>query len=328
MIEVQNLTKDYGHIRAVDNISFDVKKGEILGFLGPNGAGKTTTMRIITCFMPPTSGTVKVAGFDVLDESMEVRRRIGYLPENPPLYPEMTVEGYLDFVARIKNVPSRQRRELVHRAMEMCRVEDHRHMLIRKLSRGYRQRVSLAQALVHNPEVIILDEPTVGLDPKQIIEVRRLIKSLAGEHTIILSTHILPEVSMTCDRVVIINEGRLVAEDTPENLTIQLKGGEMVHLEVKAEAEALRRILRDIDHIRHIEIKPLDSADRLAVTVESERGHDLRSVLAAKIVQNGYELYELRPVSLSLEDIFLKLTTEEETSPVASGQPQQEEARR
>lgn len=327
MIRVENLTKDFGSVRAVDNISFEVKKGEILGFLGPNGAGKTTTMRILTCFLPATSGTVKVAGFDVFEHSMEVRKRIGYLPENPPLYPEMTVQGYLDFVARIKNVPANKRRQAVDRALEMCRVQEHRQTLIRKLSRGYRQRVGLAQALVHNPEVIVLDEPTVGLDPKQIIEVRHLIKNLAGEHTIILSTHILPEVSMTCDRVVIINEGRLVAEDTPQNLTTQLKGGEIVHLEVKAEADGLKRILGDVDGVRHIETQPIDNTGRLSVRVESEPGRDLRSVLASRVVQSGFELYELRAVSLSLEDIFLKLTTQEEEQPTGSDQAPTKEAR-
>lgn len=325
MIQVENLTKDYSGVRAVDNISFDVKKGEILGFLGPNGAGKTTTMRILTCFLPATSGTARVAGFDVFEQSMEVRKRIGYLPEVPPLYSEMAVQAYLDFVAKVKNVSSEKRRQAIDRALEMCHIEDHRHTLIRKLSRGYRQRVGLAQALVHNPEVIVLDEPTVGLDPKQIIDVRHLIKSLAGEHTIILSTHILPEVSMTCDRVVIINEGRLVAEDTPQNLTKQLKGGELVHLEVKAEADGLKRALSDITGVHQIETQPIDNAGRLSVRVESEPGRDLRSLLAAKIVQSGFELYELRAVSLSLEDIFLKLTTQEETPPAGSEPAQREE---
>jgi ABC-2 type transport system ATP-binding protein len=326
VIQVENLTKDYGTIRAVDNISFEVKKGEILGFLGPNGAGKTTTMRILTCFLPATSGTAKVAGFDVFEESMDVRKRIGYLPENPPLYQEMTVQGFLEFVARIKNVPSDKRHQAVDRALEMCNVQDHRDMLIRKLSRGYKQRVGLAQVLVHDPEVIVLDEPTVGLDPKQIIEVRHLIKSLAGSHTIILSTHILPEVSMTCERVVIINEGRIVAVDTPENLTIQLKGGEVVRLEVKADADGLKTALNSIEGIRKIETQPVDATGRLKVTVESDAGRDLRSLLAAKVIQSGYELYELRAVSLSLEDIFLKLTTQEEAQPEDAEQPMAKEA--
>lgn len=311
MIQVENLTKDYSGVRAVDNITFEVKKGEILGFLGPNGAGKTTTMRILTCFMPATSGVAKVAGFDVFEQSLEVRRRIGYLPENPPLYPEMSVQGYLEFVARIKNVPAQKRRQAVERAMEMCNIVEQRHQLIRKLSRGYKQRVGLAQALVHTPEVIVLDEPTVGLDPKQIIEVRHLIKGLAGEHTIILSTHILPEVSMTCDRVVIINKGKIVAEDTPENLTVQLKGGEIVQLEVQADADQLRQTISPLEGVRHIEVHRMDSTGRLSVRVESEPGRDLRSRLAALIVQRGFELYELRAVNLSLEDIFLQLTTQE-----------------
>jgi ABC-2 type transport system ATP-binding protein len=268
-------------------------------------------MRILTCFMPATSGVAKVAGFDVFEQSMDVRRRIGYLPESPPVYPELTVQNYLEFVARIKNVPADKRRQAVNRAMEMCNIVEQRHHLIRKLSRGYKQRVGLAQALVHTPEVIVLDEPTVGLDPKQIIEVRHLIKGLAGEHTIILSTHILPEVSMTCDRVVIINKGKIVAEDTPENLTTQLKGGEVVHLEVKAGADELQQTIGDIEGIRHIETQAIDSAGRLSVKVESEPGRDLRSVLAASIVQRGFELYELRAVNLSLEDIFLQLTTQE-----------------
>ena len=225
MIEVQSLTKSYGQFTAVDNISFSVNKGEILGFLGPNGAGKTTTMRILAGFMPATSGTATVAGFDVFTDSLEVRRHIGYLPEAPPVYTDMSVESYLDFVARIKNVPADRRRERVIDAMAKTSLSDRAGELIKRLSRGYKQRVGIAQALVHDPDVIILDEPTVGLDPKQIIEVRHLIKSLAGSHTIILSTHILPEVSMTCDRVVIINKCKVAAVDTPENLTTQLKGG-------------------------------------------------------------------------------------------------------
>ncbi len=219
MIEVQDLTKAFGEKTAVDGITFSVNKGEILGFLGPNGAGKTTTMRVLTGYLPATQGTAKIAGFDVFDDSMEVRRRIGYLPENPPLYFDMTVASYLDFVARIKNVAPEKRAQSVESAMEMTKIADKRDELIKRLSRGYKQRVGLAQAIVHDPDVIILDEPTVGLDPKQIIEVRHLIKGLAGNHTIILSTHILPEVSMTCDRVIIINNGKIVAVDTPENLT-------------------------------------------------------------------------------------------------------------
>jgi ABC-2 type transport system ATP-binding protein len=311
LIEVQDLTKSYGPVTAVDHISFTVNKGEMLGFLGPNGAGKTTTMRILTGYLPATGGTAKIAGFDVFEDSMEVRRRIGYLPETPPLYQDMTVANYLDFVARIKNVLSSERTRRIDAALEMTNITDKRHELVKRLSRGYKQRVGLAQALVHDPDVIILDEPTVGLDPKQIIEVRKLIKGLAGSHTIILSTHILPEVSMTCDRVVIINRGKIVAVDTPENLTMQLKGGERVHMEVKAPEKALSDLLSQVPGVRRVSVEAHGSAGRVAATIEAAEGQDVRSQLAAKVVGQGYELFELRGVSVSLEDIFLQLTTEE-----------------
>jgi ABC-2 type transport system ATP-binding protein len=311
LIEVQDLTKAFGAVTAVDHISFSVKKGEILGFLGPNGAGKTTTMRILTGYLPATSGTASVAGFDVFDDSMEVRRRIGYLPENPPLYTDMSVEAYLDFVARIKNVPAEKRQARIDDALEKTSITDKRHELIKRLSRGYKQRVGLAQALVHDPDVIILDEPTVGLDPKQIIEVRKLIKGLAGSHTIILSTHILPEVGMTCSRVVIINRGKIVAVDTPENLTMQLKGGERVRVQVQAPEKPLRDLLMHIPGVQRVETEPTGAPGRLAVTVEAAEGKDVRSEVAAKIVGQGYALYELRGVNLSLEEIFLQLTAED-----------------
>ena len=311
MIEVQDLTKAFGQVTAVDHISFSVNKGEILGFLGPNGAGKTTTMRILTGYLPATNGTARIGGFDVFNDSMEVRRRIGYLPENPPLYTDMAVETYLDFVARIKGVPAEKRRERVEDALEKTNIVDKRNELIKRLSRGYKQRVGLAQALVHDPDVIILDEPTVGLDPKQIIEVRHLIKNLRGNHTIILSTHILPEVSMTCDRVVIINRGKIAAVDTPENLTMQLKGGERVRLEVAAPEKPLLALLKQVPGVRMASVEPVGSSGRFAATVEAESGKDVRSQLAAKIVGQGYALYELRGVNLSLEEIFLQLTTDE-----------------
>jgi gliding motility-associated transport system ATP-binding protein len=313
LIEVQDLTKSFGDKIAVDHVSFTVNKGEILGFLGPNGAGKTTTMRILTGFLPATSGTAKVAGFDVADDSLEVRRRIGYLPENPPLYTDMTVESYLDFVARIKNVPGDRRHDRIEDALTKTNLEDRRHDLIKRLSRGYKQRVGIAQALVHDPDVIILDEPTVGLDPKQIIEVRHLIKSLAGTHTIILSTHILPEVSMTCDRVVIINRGKIAAVDTPANLTMQLKGGQRIHVEAQADEKLLRATLQEIQGLRKIDVEPGGASGRLAVTVEATPGQDIRSEIAARIVSKGWPLYELRGVNLSLEDIFLELTTDDAT---------------
>lgn len=311
LIEVEHLTKSYGQARAVNDISFKVEKGEILGFLGPNGAGKTTTMRILTGYLPATAGSARVAGFDVFEQSLEVRKRIGYLPETPPLYPDMSVRGYLEFVARIKGVPKADIAGRVDTAMQLTNINERAEDLIKRLSRGYKQRVGIAQAIVHNPDVVILDEPTVGLDPKQIIEVRKLIKGLANEHTVILSTHILPEVSMTCDRVVIINKGRIAAVDTPENLTTQLKGGERVYIEARGDSEKLRSTLEAVEGITNITIEQRSDDALLAATIESEQGRDLRARIAAGLVGDGFELLELRGVSLSLEDIFLQLTTEE-----------------
>ncbi len=321
MIEVQELTKVFGSRTAVDHVSFAVKKGEILGFLGPNGAGKTTTMRILTGYMPATSGTARIGGFDVFNDSLEVRRRIGYLPENPPIYPDMTVGTYLDFVARIKGVPSDKRAQRVTDALEKTNIVDKRDELIKRLSRGYKQRVGLAQALVHDPDVIILDEPTVGLDPKQIIEVRHLIKNLAGSHTIVLSTHILPEVSMTCDRVVIINKGKVAAVDTPQNLTSQLKGGQRIRIEAQAPEQPLRDLLAQIPGASRIEVETPQANGHLSATVEAAPGKDIRSAIAARIVEKGWPLLELRGVSLSLEDIFLELTTDD----AAHAQPSSKE---
>ncbi|MGA8367684.1 MAG: ATP-binding cassette domain-containing protein [Candidatus Acidiferrales bacterium] len=310
-MEVKDLTKSFGPVAAVDGVSFSVNKGEILGFLGPNGAGKTTTMRILAGYMPATSGTAAIAGFDVFNDSLEVRRRIGYLPEVPPLYPDMEVETYLDFVARIKNVPAQKRRERVADALRKTNIEDKRAELIKRLSRGYKQRVGLAQALVHDPEVIILDEPTVGLDPKQIIEVRHLIKGLAGSHTIILSTHILPEVSMTCDRVVIINKGKVAAVDTPQNLTTRLKGGQRIRVEVEAPEKPLENLLAQIPGAHRVLVERGRTGGRLTATIETAPGQDIRSQIAAKIVEKGWALFELHGISMSLEDIFLELTTDD-----------------
>ena len=311
MIEVEDLSKAYGTVTAVDRVSFKVNKGEILGFLGPNGAGKTTTMRILTGFVPATSGTARVAGFDVFKDSLEVRRHIGYLPESPPVYPDMTVEDYLDFVARIKHLPPERRADRISDALSKTNIEDKRHSLIKHLSRGYKQRVGIAQALVHDPDVIILDEPTVGLDPKQIIEVRHLIKSLAGNHTIILSTHILPEVSMTCDRVVIINKGKIAAVDTPQNLTSQLKGSQKVRIDVQAPDKPLQELLGNLPGVARVQVEAIASTGRQMATIEVSSGKDIRSDVAAAVVQKGWPLYELRGVSLSLEDIFLELTTDD-----------------
>ena len=308
MIEVESLTKRYGRTTAVDGVSFRVERGEILGFLGPNGAGKTTTMRILTCYLPPTEGTARVAGYDVFSQPMDVKRRVGYLPETPPLYPDMSVREYLDFCARIKGVPAKERQARVGAAIEKCRVGDVRDKLIAKLSKGYRQRVGLAQAILHNPEVLILDEPTAGLDPKQIIETRELIRSLAGDHTVILSTHILPEVSMTCGRVVIINKGRVVAEDTPDNLTRRLKGAGTIRVEAKGDAASVLESLRAVPGV--LAAHPRGGHDgAVIVDVEAEAGRDVRAELAWAVVTKGHALLGLQQMGMSLEEIFLHLTT-------------------
>jgi len=297
---------------AIENVSFTVERGEVLGFLGPNAAGKTTTMRILTGYMPATRGTARIAGFDVHEQSLEVRKRIGYLPENPPLYTEMTVEQFLNFVAKIKGVEARDRKKQVDWVMDVCSIEDVRGSVIGKLSKGYKQRVALAQALVHDPEVLILDEPTIGLDPKQIIEVRNLIKSLGGSRTIILSTHILPEVSMTCGRVVIINEGRVVAEDTPENLTKKLRGSERIYLHVEGPPDEVESKIKAIPGVTRVAREQVFDGSRASFEVESRSGVDIRKELAQTIVSNGWGLYELRPIGMSLEEVFLRLTTTEE----------------
>jgi ABC-2 type transport system ATP-binding protein len=320
MIEVDSLTKRYGRATAVDGISFKVEKGEILGFLGPNGAGKTTTMRILTCYLPPTEGKARVAGHDVFAEPMEVKKRVGYLPETPPLYPDMEVGEYLDFCAKIKGVASGERKTRIADAVEKCRVGDVRTKLIGKLSKGYRQRVGLAQAILHNPDVLILDEPTAGLDPKQIIETRELIRALAGSHTVVLSTHILPEVSMTCGRVVIINKGRVVAEDTPENLTRRLQGAGTIRLEVRGDEATLLEAVRSVQGVLAVHLRAPHQGLNI-VDVEAEAGRDLRADLARAVVNKGQGLVGLQQHGMSLEEIFLHLTTAdaEEPAPAASG---------
>jgi ABC-2 type transport system ATP-binding protein len=311
VIEVDHLTKVFNGRKAVDGISFTVQKGEILGFLGPNGAGKTTTMRILTCYMPASDGTARVAGYDVFDESLEVRRRIGYLPENPPLYPEMTVASYLHFVAKIKGAPPARRRSMVDDVMQKCSIGDVANRIISKLSKGYKQRVGLAQALLNNPEVLILDEPTIGLDPKQIHDVRSLIKSLAGDHTVILSTHILPEVSMTCDRVVIIHNGKVVAMDTPTGLINQMKGAEKVALSVRGPRPAVLEKLAAIAGVLNVKVEGEEDGGPASYVVECKLETDLRGILAREIVSQGWDLLEMRGVSMSLEDVFINLVTQE-----------------
>ena len=317
MIEVQHLTKRYGPVTAVDDISFTVQRGEILGFLGPNGAGKTTTMRVLTGYMPPTDGKAIVAGYDVFEQPIEAKRRTGYLPETPPLYPDMTVRDYLSFVARIKGVARGERTARIDEMMEKTRIADVANRHCGKLSKGYRQRVGLAQALMHNPDVLILDEPTAGLDPKQIIETRQLIKALAGDHTIILSTHILPEVSQTCQRVVIINRGRVVAVDTPDNLTSRLRGSETMYLQVDAGGADAASVLQRVSGVTRVAIA--DSKQQVVgYEVDSEAGRDVRRELAAAVVGRGWGLLELRPMRLSLEEIFLHVTTEETPATAAA----------
>ena len=325
MIKVQGLTKRYARKVAVDNISFEVEKGQIVGFLGPNGAGKTTTMRVLTCFLPPTSGTANVAGFDVLEQPMEVKRRIGYLPETPPVYPEMEVHEYLEFVGRIKGLAHHDLARRVNEVSEKCAIGDVRTTLIGKLSKGYKQRVGLAQAIIHNPDVLILDEPTAGLDPHQILETRDLIKGLAGEHTIILSTHILPEVEQTCERVIIIAKGKLVAMDTVENLTSRLRGAETVAVEIvprdgQMDAAVVQTRLEQVAGVSRV--LPREHRDgKLAFTVESLEGRHIRPSLARTVVEAGWNLNELHAVGLSLEEIFLQLTASPEefkAEPVAA----------
>lgn len=303
MIQVNNLTKYYGNRVAIQNVSFHVNKGEILGFLGPNGAGKTTTMRILTAYMPPSEGTVAVGGYDVHSHSLEVRRRIGYLPESVSLYNDMTVWCYLDFVAALRKVGKRTRR--VKDALEKVNLEDQATMLIGKLSRGMRQRVGLAQAIVHNPEVLILDEPTVGLDPKQIINVRELIKSLGREHTIILSTHILSEVEQICSRVLIINRGQIVTEDTPTRLASRLEGGQRVRLQVVSHSLDAAEILRSLNIVENVSI-----VDAGVFDIECLCDVDCRPDIADTVARQGWGLLELQAVGVSLEDIFLELTAE------------------
>jgi ABC-2 type transport system ATP-binding protein len=325
MITVQGLTKRYAHTLAVDHISFEVQKGQIVGFLGPNGAGKTTTMRILTCFLPPSEGTATVAGFDVLDQPMEVKKRIGYLPETPPLYPEMEVKEYLTFVGKLKGMSGPSLASRVDEVAERCAVADVRNKLIGKLSKGYRQRVGLAQAIIHNPDVLILDEPTAGLDPKQINETRDLIRGLSPDHTILLSTHILPEVEQTCEQVLIINKGKLVATDSVHNLQNRARGAESVLLEVEGrngavDAQTVQHRLETVSGVSRVLFKETRS-NRSIFEVESLKDRFIRGDLARAIVESGWNLNELRPAAMSLEEIFLQLTGGEKTGGEKGDEP-------
>jgi ABC-2 type transport system ATP-binding protein len=308
MIQVDGLTKDYGPRRAIDNLSFHAEKGEILGFLGPNGAGKTTTMRILTGYMPPSSGKAMVAGYDVVDQSLEVRRRVGYLPETVPLYPDMTVYDYLKFMADLRHLPSAEER--VDEALEMVHMEDRADGYIANLSKGMRQRVGLAQALLHSPEVLILDEPTIGLDPAQILDVRNLIRGLAGERTVLLSTHILSEAQQLCNRVLIINKGRIVAEDSPAQLQARLSGAQRVSVTVGGDGDGLVNLVASISGVAGV----LSSKGN-SLEIETVPGLDVRASVARAIVEAGYDLLELRNIGMSLEDIFIELTRESPAAP-------------
>jgi ABC-2 type transport system ATP-binding protein len=306
MIEVSNLTKYYGKRLAVDGISFRVEKGEIVGFLGPNAAGKTTTMRIIAGFLAPTKGTVKIAGYDVLSNSLEARRHIGYLPESVPLYTDMTIRGYLDYTARLRGVPGGKVKTRVNDVIEQCHLQEYTDVLIGRLSKGFRQRVGVAQAIVHEPEVLILDEPTIGIDPIQIASTRQLIRELGKERTVLISTHILPEVSVICERVIILDHGKIVAEDKIENLSSMVTGAKKVRLEVQGDAKKIAARLNQIKGVSRVTYR------ESRFVVEYPTDQDLRSKISEAVVQGGFTLLSSESVEMTLEDIFLKLTTREE----------------
>ncbi len=311
MIEVSGITKEFGRVTAVQDLSFSVAKGEVLGFLGPNGAGKTTTMRILTGFIPATRGTAVVAGHDILSQPLEAKRKIGYLPESPPLYPEMTVFDYLEFAARIKGVPRERRKARIEESLERCSIADVRDKLTGKLSKGYRQRVGLAQTLVHEPEVLILDEPTAGLDPKQINETRKLIRSLGGDHTVVLSTHILPEVVMTCDRVVIMNKGAVVAQGTTQSLIDQFRRSELLQVTVEGPEPEVLGAIRSTEGV--VAAEPLRSAGGpVTYQVSVAPGADVRRELAARLVRAGYGLLGLHQEGTTLEEVYLRVVSSEE----------------
>ena len=304
MIRVEGLTKDYGARRALSDLSFEAGQGEIVGFLGPNGAGKTTTMRILTCYMPPTEGSATVAGYDVVTESLEVRKRVGYLPETVPLYTDMRAVDYLKFMADLRQVPNSTER--AYETLEMVGLESRANSFIKSLSKGMRQRVGLAQALIHQPEVLILDEPTIGLDPGQVVEIRNVIREIGKQRTVLLSTHILTEAQQICDRVLIINKGRIVAEDTPENLQARLVGSERVALRVRGDSDGLSKLLTKVKGVQSVH----NEADG-SVEFQFAPGQDVRPQVAKAVVDSGYELLEMRPVGMSLEEIFLELTRED-----------------
>jgi ABC-2 type transport system ATP-binding protein len=311
MIEIQNLTKAYGQIKAVNNLNFTVEKGEILGFLGPNGAGKSTTMNNITGYIPSTTGSVKVGGYDIMENPKEVKRHIGYLPEQPPVYMDMTVYDYLDFVSDLKLVDRKKRKNQISDIMELVKIGDHRERLIKNLSKGYKQRVGLAQALIGNPDVLVLDEPTVGLDPRQIIEIRKLIKALGKEHTIILSSHILPEVSAVCERVVIINKGEIAAVDTPENLSKGFGTVSKLWVTVAGPKNSVLNQLNEIYGVKYVDAKIEKEKDITSYVVESDKDMDVRRQIFFAMAKVGYPIIEMKSMDMTLEEIFLQIVTQE-----------------
>lgn len=311
MIEIMDLTKKYGQITGVKDLNFRVERGEIVGFLGPNGAGKTTTMNIITGYIPSTTGTVKVCGYDILENPREVKKRIGYMPEHPPLYLDMTTCDYLDFVSDLKLVDKKKKKKQIDDIMELVKITNVKNRMIKNLSKGYRQRVGLAQALIANPEVIILDEPTIGLDPKQIIEMRKLIKALAKEHTIILSSHILPEVSAVCERIVIINEGRIAAVDTPDNLSRGFGKSTRFTIRIAGPEKSVKNILKEVYGIRHVDVNPGSEKEICDYIIETDKDIDVRKPVFFELAKVGYPILELKSLDMSLEDVFLRIVTEE-----------------
>jgi len=311
MIQVTNLCKKYGNVTAVNNLNFSVEKGEILGFLGPNGAGKTTTMNIITGYIPPSGGTVKINDMDILEDSNEVRKIIGYAPETPPIYTEMTVEEYLSFVAELKKIPKEKRSGSIEKVMELTKIADVKKRLINNLSKGYKQRVGIAQALIGDPEVLILDEPTAGLDPKQIIEIRNLIKELGKNHTIILSSHILPEVNAVCERVVIINKGEIVAIDAPEKLSSSLAGSTKVEAKIEGPSDKVLKAIMEVEGVKNVVKTGEEQQDSIEYIIESEPSTDVRRMLFFKMAENKFPIIEIKMLGLSLEEVFLQLTTTE-----------------
>jgi ABC-2 type transport system ATP-binding protein len=313
LIEVQNLTKNYGNHTAVSDVTFRADQGEILGFLGPNGAGKTTTMRILTCFLPPTNGSARIANYDILENSLEVRKRIGYFPENVPLYGDLSVQGYLDFVGKLKGMSRKSRLHRSGEVMEECGIHHVRERTIGKLSKGYRQRVGLAQALINDPEVLILDEPTVGLDPKQIVEIRDLIRQLGGKRTIILSTHILPEVSLLCQRVIIINKGKLITDDTPENLKHRLAKSTTLDVLIQGPEQEVFEYVQSIPGVGSVSRGESHSQGIHNLRIESKDNKDIRELISRAVVEKGFGLLGMSAIEMSLEDIFVQLVTKEDT---------------